>query len=412
MGSEGVWELPEGWATVCLGSLVQIKSGFACAKKNLVPADEGVAHLRPFNVDTKGRVDLSQVYYIPADYKDDMEDYALEPGHVLFNNTNSVELVGKMALVRESLECVFSNHIYRLTVRPEVEAQLEPAWLALALRRLWAGGYFEERCNRWIGQAGFNSTKLKAVDIPLPPLDEQRRIVARIEALFDRIEEARRLRGVAGEEAGRLLEATLAEVFTARATSDWEEVPLGRLIEIDAAVVDPTLPEYRDMPHINGTVIESGTCHLLSYNTAAQDGMISGKYLFAPGDVLYSKIRPYLRKATTVDFAGLCSADMYPLTVINERLLPRFLMWSLVAPPFTAYTAKHSGRARMPKLNREQLFSYPFLLPPLDEQQYVIEHLDSAQACTQDLKRVRGITATELDCLERSILARAFRGEL
>jgi len=111
MGSEGVWELPEGWATVCLGSLVQIKSGFACAKKNLVPADEGVAHLRPFNVDTKGRVDLSQVYYIPADYKDDMEDYALEPGHVLFNNTNSVELVGKMALVKESLECVFSDHI-------------------------------------------------------------------------------------------------------------------------------------------------------------------------------------------------------------------------------------------------------------------------------------------------------------
>jgi len=189
-------------------------------------------------------------------------------------------------------------------------------------------------------------------------------------------------------------------------------MPLKRLAKIEAKLVDPTLPEYRDLPHINGNVIESGTCRLLLYNTAAEDGMTSSKYLFAPDDVLYSKIRPYLRKATRVDFKGVCSADMYPLTVLDERLNPHFLMWSLVAPPFTNYAADRSGRARMPKLNRRQLFSYPFPLPSLDEQRRIIEHLDSVQAQVVELKRLQAESAAELERLRGAVLARAFRGEL
>ena len=215
----GVWELPEGWGTARLSDLVQIKSGFACAKKNLVPAEKGVAHLRPFNVDTGGKLDLSKVYYIPSDYKDNVEDYALAPGHVLFNNTNSVELVGKTALVTEPMQCAFSNHIYRLMVKAKARNRLEPAWLALALRRLWATRYFAEHCNRWIGQAGFNSKKLADVEIPLPfpddpsrSLEVQRRVVACIEERFACIAEARRLRAAADRDAEELLPATLVGV--------------------------------------------------------------------------------------------------------------------------------------------------------------------------------------------------------
>ncbi len=117
------------------------------------------------------------------------------------------------ALVREPMPCAFSNHIYRLALKESTKKRLEPAWLALTLRRLWAMGYFAEYCTRWIGQAGFNSSKLKEVEIPLPPLEEQRRIVARIEALFERTAETRHLRIAAEEETERLLPAALEEIF-------------------------------------------------------------------------------------------------------------------------------------------------------------------------------------------------------
>ncbi|NIR52685.1 hypothetical protein GWO43_14500, partial [candidate division KSB1 bacterium] len=98
--------------------------------------------------------------------------------------------------------------------------RLEPQWLALALRQLWADSFFAANCNKWIGQAGFNTNMLATVDIPIPyphtpsrSLVEQRRIVARIEELFDRLNEARRLRLVADEDVDRLLSAVLDEIF-------------------------------------------------------------------------------------------------------------------------------------------------------------------------------------------------------
>lgn len=84
--------------------------------------------------------------------------------------------------------------------------------------------------------------------------------------------------------------------------ADWRMVKLGEVCDVVSGQVNPTLPEYRDLPHVNGKNIESGTGRLRHVNTAAEDGMTSGKYLFSDGDVLYSKLRPYLRKVALVDF--------------------------------------------------------------------------------------------------------------
>ena len=65
-----------------------------------------------------------------------------------------------------------------------------------------------------------------------------------------------------------------------------------------------------------------------------------------------------------------------------------------------------------PKLDRSQLFSYPFPLPVPSEQHRIVKHLDSVQSQVAALKRAQKAAATELERLEQSILARAFRGEL
>jgi hypothetical protein len=69
--------------------------------------------------------------------------------------------------------------------------------------------------------------------------------------------------------------------------------------------------------HVSGENMEKGTCRLLPCRKAEEDGVRSRKYIFGPRTVLYSKIRPYLRKAVLVDFRGLYSADIYPLKVIS-----------------------------------------------------------------------------------------------
>ncbi len=191
--------------------------------------------------------------------------------------------------------------------------------------------------------------------VQLPPLDKQQQIAARIGELTAQIEKTRAIRHETIQEVEALHLSTLHKHF-GQTTPGWNEIPMAEAVEINDRQVDPTLPEYSQLPHISGANIEGKTCRLLPWRTAEADGIKSGNYLFSPGTVLYSKIRPYLRKAAYIDFRGLCSADIYPIQFKNSALDPHFLKWSLVAAPFTHYANRISGRTRIPKLNRKQFW--------------------------------------------------------
>jgi restriction endonuclease S subunit len=121
---------------------------------------------------------------VPLEIAAENESYALQKGDILFNNTNSVELVGKTCLYDSTERAHYSNHTTRLRVN---EARALPKFVALALHQLFRRGDFAKLCTRWVGQAGVSATLLKEVEIPLPPLEEQRRIVAEIEGYQQKI---------------------------------------------------------------------------------------------------------------------------------------------------------------------------------------------------------------------------------
>ena len=157
---------------VALGDLaVSLESGFACGKSRLV--ERGLPHLRPFNVGRNGEVDLTEIYRVPSDIAP-YSKVSLLNGDILFNNTNSRDLVGKVALVRENLEAGFSNHMTR--IRPD-RTRCEPMFVASYLRRLWSQGYFRDRSTQWVNQAGYSPRLLARMLLHLPPLEEQRRFV-------------------------------------------------------------------------------------------------------------------------------------------------------------------------------------------------------------------------------------------
>ena len=152
---------------------------------------------------------------------------------------------------------------------------------------------------------------IATVTVPLPSLSEQGRIVGRIEETASRLQEVSMLRGLARSEAGMLLLSVFHELL-GRPSHDWTTLPLGDAVTIGNCQVDPRLPEHRVLPHVSGANMESRTCRLLPVRTAEADGVTSGKYLFAPGTILYSKIRPYLRKAVFADLQGALQRRCVP----------------------------------------------------------------------------------------------------
>jgi type I restriction enzyme, S subunit len=252
--------------------------------------------------------------------------------------------------------------------------------------------------------------KLLSMRIPLPPLEEQQRIVTRIEELAAKIEEAQELRREVAEEVQSLFTSAMNSVWDN--PEGWNNKPLRDLVTIVSGLVDPKEEPYASLPHINGEAMEAGTGRLLSYRVAKDDQLTSGKFHFSAGSILYSKIRPYLKKAVQVPLEGICSADVYAFEHIEHILEPRFFMYSLIAPPFTRYANDLSGRTRMPKLNQNQLLSFHMSYPNIMEQRHIVAYLDNLQSKVSTLKRQQAETSKELGTLLPSILDKAFKGEL
>jgi type I restriction enzyme S subunit len=152
--------------------------------------------------------------------------------------------------------------------------------------------------------------------------------------------------------------------------ADWERRPLKQAVILARGQVDPRDKRYRHMILVAPDHIESGTGRLLEQVSAAHQGAISGKFLFSPGDVIYSKIRPYLKKVFLTDFHGLCSADMYPLTPVRD-VSPEFLLAVLLGHEFSKFAEGVSARSGIPKINREELAEFTITLPPFSEQQAI-----------------------------------------
>jgi restriction endonuclease S subunit len=103
-----------------------------------------------------------------------LSKYKLEYGDILFNNTNSVALVGKSAMFNRPEICLYSNHLTRL--RPRVNEVLSE-WILFYLRARWLKGDFKRLSNKWINQAAVHTEKIRDLEIPLPSLDVQYRIL-------------------------------------------------------------------------------------------------------------------------------------------------------------------------------------------------------------------------------------------
>lgn len=250
--------------------------------------------------------------------------------------------------------------------------------------------------------------------IPVPPLDEQHRIVARIEELTHRAEELQRLRTAAALEVSRIFQTAMERIFAPQETGNWEKFESTYVFDIVRGQVDPMESPYSDLPHVAPDCIESGTGRILvnKVKTPRELRLASGKYHFRENHVLYSKIRPNLRKVALPSFEGTCSADMYSLIPNPELVTREFLALALLSPPFTQYAVENSDRNAMPKINRPKLFAYKMKLPRIEIQKKITAKINEIQDRAEEIHAMQEKNEQDMAKFQPALFAKAFRGEL
>ena len=201
--------------------------------------------------------------------------------------------------------------------------------------------------------------------IPYPSVEKQREIsniLLKVKYIID-------TRKKQLEKYDELIKARFVEMFGdfERNSMGWEIQPFSYFASIDGNMTTD-FDKYADYPHIGVGNIEKDTGNLIDYKTIREDNVISGKYLFTPEHIIYSKIRPNLNKVALPAFEGLCSADAYPILPKKENCNRIFLAIAMRSDYFLGYILQFSSRTNMPKVNRKEISSFKMPLPPLSLQ--------------------------------------------
>lgn len=257
------------------------------------------------------------------------------------------------------------------------------------------------------------------LELPFPPLVEQKRIVANIESLFAKLDEAKKRAQEVIDGFETRKAAILHKAFSGELTAKWREENridnysyakkrFDEVAIIKSNLVDPA--EYQDYPHIAPDNIEKKTGVLLEYHTIAEDGVKSGKHRFYPGQILYSKIRPNLSKVVIVDFDGLCSADMYPIEAFGDV---KCLWYFMLSENFLEQASSAGSRSVLPKINQKELSALIVTIPEsIEEQKEISKIVDSLFAKEYKAKEIAETVIEKINTMKKAILVRAFHGEL
>ncbi|WP_027187814.1 restriction endonuclease subunit S [Desulfovibrio cuneatus] len=425
MEDEIPYDLPEGWVWC---RLRDISSAITDGDHQPPPKQEnGIPFLVISNI-SSGYLDFSNTRFVSESYfKALSSDKVAKSGDILFTVTGSY---GIPILVSGKQQFCFQRHIALFRALPNID--INYSFISLRSSLIY------NQCSRiatGTAQKTVPLVGLRSLLIPLPPLAEQQRIVAKVNELMtmcDELEAAEKKldaleanfaeylpksilqaavqgklvpQNIHDEPASALLEHIRAEkaqlVKEGKVKKEeplpsiteeempydlpegWEWCRLGELCNYGAAnnaspshiSQDSWLLELEDLERDSGRLLQRVT-----FSSRASK---STKHVFTKGNILYSKLRPYLNKVIIAPEDGYCTSEILPLDfgIINHD----YMLWFLRNPIFVEYTNTCSYGVKMPRLGTEDGRRALVPLPPLAEQQRIASKTDELMALCKQL---------------------------
>lgn len=300
-----------------------------------------------------------------------------------------------------------TSHFFLFDV---VTERLDRDWL----RAVFAANYLQEQLEAAArGSTGYAAVRPKtllACEIPLPPLAEQRRIVARMEELACKITEARSMRQGALEKANSLLSAASALAFEPK--SGWSVETVGQFCEppqygfTASATTEPVGPRLLRITDIQDGVVDWAS---VPYCQCPEPG----RYLLHAGDLVFARTGATTGKSFLIPD---CPEAVFASYLIRLRVRAAvsvdYLYRYFQSPGYWVQIADQKRGTGQPNLNGSVLEQLQVPIAPAQQQRGIVAYLDGLQATVDSVKHLQNATAAELDALLPSILDKAFKGEL
>jgi len=425
-------DLPEGWRLAYLGEVcTPPQYGWTTSSAN---GSSGLKIVRTSDI-SSGKVDWSTVP-ICKEEPENIEKFLLNPGDILISRAGSV---GTSFLIKDCPRAVFASYLIRFRALPSIETN----YLGLFLK---SRQYWDSIAGETIGITipNVNASKLKQIPIPLPPLAEQQRIVARVEALLTHINAAHdQLRRVP-LIMKKFRQAVLAAACFGRLTAGWrEEHPDFKHEPCEKA--DMEIPDDWDIPEEWQWSTISGVCEKVvdcphSTPKWTQSGKIcirtseikpyyldlsQARYVSEEtyheriqrlepeeGDIVYSREGTLGQAAIIPKGLNICLGQRIMLLRSGSHCSPFFLTYLINSPQILKIVNELTTGSTSPHINVGDVKKFPIPLPPLAEQHEIVRRVNALFERADAIEREVVAANRRCERLTQAVLGKAFAGRL
>jgi len=403
------------WPTKKLGEVLIVNQSGIWGEKPKM-GENAYPVIRSTEITHDGKLDLTSVAFRYIE-KDKTDRFCLAGGDILVvKSSGSRNLIGRCTLFKHPNEkdiYLFSNFVQRLRPNNLVNSEFLYYFLNFEGRK-----FVEYLQTTTTGLRNLPMKQYLNLQIPIPPLKIQKRIVARIEELFEKIDKAKELRQKALEETEQVLPSALYEIFN-KVEKKWG---MRKMDEI--CYIDPSKSELKNLSdNLEVSFIPMSAVDDVSGSIITQDKKLLGKVkkgytYFREGDVLFAKITPCMENGKSaiaknlINGIGFGSTEFHILRPLG-KVLSEWIYFYIRQPWFRKEAERHfTGTAGQQRVPQEFLEKTEIPLPPLSEQKKIVSYLDTLRKKVEKLKKLQAETATDLTELRASILSKAMKGEL
>ncbi len=246
------------------------------------------------------------------------------------------------------------------------------------------------------------------LEIPLPPLDEQRRIAARLRDQLAAVAGVEPSSVQRGEALGRLRRTVLSDTFERLFADLGSAEKLGHVIRQRNDIVHPRHNPTGAALFVGLEHIESASGRRIGDVPLDLATMTGRKARFYPGDIVYGYLRPYLNKVWLADLDGFCSVDQYVLSVDGERADAGFVALYFLSDAYLSRAPITTTPGQLPRIRSGEVLSVPVPLPSLDDQRRITARLREQLAEIDRAKAALEAQRAAIDALPAALLREVF----
>lgn len=412
-------DIPEGWATTNFGSICGSgQYGWTTKAK----AEGSIKYLRTTDI-TKGQINWQSVPYC-SEVPPDFEKYEIQSGDILISRAGSV---GFSALISNvPFPTVFASYLIRFVPLQRIE----PIYIAYFLK---SPEYWQQisQASSGIALANVNAKKLAELQVPIAPLNEQKRIADKLDRLLARVDACRERCDRIPLILKRFRQSVLAAAVSGELTEDWREKNQLSYEEWQNTFIgDLLIGKPRNGYSPKAVEFETKTKSLTL--TATTSGRFNPKYFkyinetlpqdshlwLEPEDILIQRANTIEYVGVSAIYDGLSKGFIYPDLMMkcrpNSKVITKFLYYLLSSDGVRSYfRANATGTAgNMPKINQQTVISAPACIPSIEEQHEIVRQVEKLLTFADRLEARYQTARTQIDRLVPTLLDKAFQGEL